>query len=226
MKLTKESEELDPNLKEHYKKVNGKNGTYLVKRVKSELDKRLSQSEEEQLLASFTYENHKSQADRNRSIIVLFLNTGLRVGEMSQLKLFDIFEVGGEIKKILTIRPEIAKRKKSRQIPLNSAAIDAIRTLVGNERVNLGDPLLKKKSGAPLTRRALQDIVKNSCLRAGIDRLVGPHVLRHTFLSKVYAKHKDVKITQQLAGHADPKLTMQLYTHTTMDAMIDALDDL
>ena len=226
MKITTDSEAINPTLEEHFKKVNGKNGTYLVKRVKSDLDKRLSRSEEQQLMESFNYENHKSNADRNKNIVILFLNTGLRVGEMAQICLFDIFEMGGELKKILTIRPEIAKRNKTRQIPINSAAKEAIRSLVGNSRINLSDALLQKNTGGPLSRRALQDIVKNSCLRAGIDRLIGPHVLRHTFLSKVYAKHKDVKITQQLAGHADPKLTMQLYTHTTMDAMIDALEDL
>jgi len=223
MKIDKK-EETSVVVDEHHKKVNGKNGVYIVKRVKSELDKRLNQEEEELLLASFTYENHKSNAQRNKSIITLFLNTGLRVGEVSQLKLFDFFTIQGELKKVLVVRSEIAKRKKSRQIPLNSNAREAIRFLIGNEKSDLQAPLLSKKDGTALTRRSIQDIVKNSCLRAGINRLVGPHALRHTFLSKVYASSKDLKITQQLAGHSDPKLTMQLYTHTTLDEMADAVE--
>lgn len=145
---------------------------------------------------------------------------------MAQLKMYDIFEMAGEIKDVLIVRPEIAKRNKSRQIPLNSQAVEAIRTLVGNKPEDLTTSLLRKNNGKPLSRRSIQDIVKNSCLRAGINRLIGPHVLRHTFLSKVYAKHKDIKITQQLAGHTDPKLTMQMYTHTTIDEMSAALEDL
>ena len=97
---------------------------------------------------------------------------------------------------------------------------------MGNKITDSTVPLLRKKDGGALTKRAIQDIVKNSCLRAGIDRLIGPHVLRHTFLSKVYAKHKNIKITQQLAGHSDPKLTLEMYTHTTLDEMADAVEDL
>lgn len=210
----------------HHKEVNGKNGTYIVKKVKSDLDKRLDRDEEEALLASFTYENHKSKAERNKAIILFFLNTGLRVGEAAQVKVYDFMAIGGEIKNTLIVRPEIAKRKKSRQIPLNSTAKEAIRTLIGNKITDITIPLLRKKNEEALTKRAIQDIVKNSCLRAGIDRLVGPHALRHTFLSKVYAKHKNIKITQQLAGHSDPKLTLDMYTHTTLDEMADAVEDL
>lgn len=225
MKLTKEQED-NLGVNTHHKKVNGKNGIYLVKKVKSDLDKRLTAAEEEMLLASFTYENHKSNAERNKNIIVLFLNTALRVGEIAQLKMYDVFEMQGELKDILIVRAEIAKRNKSRQIPLNSSAKEALRSIIGNKPADLTSALLTKKDGSPLTRRSIQDIVKNACLRAGINRLIGPHVLRHTFLSKVYAKHKDIKITQQLAGHTDPKLTIQMYTHTTLDEMAKAVEDL
>lgn len=225
MKLTKEQED-KIEVDDHHKKVNGKNGVYLVKKVKSDLDKRLTAAEEDLLLSSFTYENHKSNAERNKGIIVLFLNTGLRVGEMSQLKLYDVFEMQGDLKDVLIVRPEIAKRNKSRQIPLNASAKEALRSLIGNKPTDLTSAILKKKNGAPLTRRSIQDIVKNACLRAGIGRLIGPHVLRHTFLSKVYANTKNVKITQQLAGHTDPKLTMQMYTHTTIDEMAEAVEGL
>jgi site-specific recombinase XerD len=225
MKLSKDQEKTI-EVDEHHKKVNGKNGVYLVKKVKSDLDKRLTAAEEQLLLTSFTYENHKSNAERNRSIIMLFLNTGLRVGEMAQLKLYDVFEMQGELKDVLVVRPEIAKRNKSRQIPLNGSAKESLRTLIGNNPKDLTSSILKKNNGDPLTRRSIQDIVKNACLRAGIDRLIGPHVLRHTFLSKVYANTKNVKITQQLAGHTDPKLTMQMYTHTTIDEMTDAVEGL
>ena len=210
----------------HHKVVAGKDGHYLVKKAKSDLDKRLSESEEVDLLASFTYKNHKSNALRNKWIVQMFLNTGLRVNEMASLKMYDVLDATGEVKKVLELRPETAKRAKSRQIPLNAVAREAVTYFSINGTKPLTSALISKKNGDPLTRRSLQDVVRNSGLRAGVERLIGPHTLRHTFLSKVYVKHKNVKITQQLAGHSDPKLTMQLYTHTTIDEMAEAVEDL
>ncbi len=216
----------DIEVDQHHKVVAGKDGHYLVKKVKSELDKRLSESEEELLLGSFTYANHKSNAERNKHIIILLLNTGLRVNELASLHVYDVLESTGEVKSTLEVRPETAKRGKARQIPLNAAAKEAVFYFTGASGKPLTSHLISKRNGEPLTRRSLQDIVKNSGLRAGITRLIGPHTLRHTFLSKVYTKSKNVKITQQLAGHSDPKLTMRLYTHTTLDEMAEAVEDM
>lgn len=215
-----------PVADEHHKVVDGKNGKYLVKKVKSDLDKRLNESEEALLLASFTKENHGGHAERNRAIITFLLNTGLRVAEFSHLKVYDVLKSDGDVKETLEVRPETAKRNKGRQVPLNTNAKEAIRILIGNASPGLTDSLIRKNDESPLSRRSIQDIVKNAGLRAGVTRLIGPHALRHTFLSKVYMKTKNVKVTQQLAGHSDPKMTMQLYTHTTMDEMASAVEEL
>ena len=209
-------------MSDQYKTVQG----YRVKKAKSDLEKRLTDEEVDRLLSSFTYENHRNYWKRNKAIALLFLNTGLRVGEVAGLKAFDVLKFSGEIKKILDVRPEIAKRKKARQVPLNTTSREAIKTLLEGRDVQYDDHLLVTSTGNPLSKRAIQHIVTNACLRAGIDRLVGCHALRHTCLSRLYEKTKNIKVVQTIAGHANSKLTIDFYTHATMDGLTSAMEEL
>lgn len=212
-------------VRDDYKIVQG----YKVKRKKTELEKRLTESEARTLLESINQETHKSFWKRNKAIVQLLLNTALRVGELSQLKLYDVVTVGGMVKDVLDVREEIAKRKKCRNIPLNRNAKEAIKVLVeGRPEAAIDDALIVKPNGQPLSYRAIQHVVTTSALKAGLDRLVGCHTLRHTCLSKLYEKTTNVKIVQTIAGHAQSKITIDLYTHATMDGLskaVQTLDD-
>jgi len=200
---------------------------HTVKIKKTEMEKRLTQEEAEILLNSITQETHKSFWKRNRAIIAFLLHTGLRVAELSGLKIYDVLTVGGKVKGVLDLRAEIAKRKKPRHIPLNDTAQQCVRDLIeGRSDAAYVDPFLAKKDGKPLTKRAVQDIVTNAALRAGLNRLVGCHMLRHTCLSRLYEKTGNIKIVQTLAGHSNASLTINLYTHTTMDGLAEAVKTL
>jgi len=197
---------------------------HTVKTKKTEMEKRLSQEEVELLLASITPETHKSFWKRNRAIILFLLHTGLRVAEICGLRIHDVLTMGGKVKGVVDLRAEIAKRKKPRHIPLNDTAQQCVKDLIeGRDNVAYTDPFLGKKDGKPLTKRAVQDIVTNACLKAGINRLIGPHTLRHSCLSRLYEKTGNIKIVQVLAGHSNASLTINLYTHVTMDGLTEAM---
>jgi len=200
---------------------------FTVKAKKTKLEKRLTKAEAEALVASITPEVHKGYWKRNRAIIIFLLNTGLRVGEFSKLKLSDVLAVSGSVKGILDVRAEIAKRKKARHVPLNATAQQAVRDLLeGRPEATFEDSLTTRPDGKPLSKRAIQDVVTITALKAGINRLVGAHCLRHTCLSRLYEKTTNIKIVQTVAGHSSSRLTIDLYTHATMDSLADAMKTL
>ena len=204
---------------ENFKIVNG----FKVKKRKTELEKRLTNEEVEILLASINSETHKNYWRRNKAIIEFMLHTAMRVGEISQLKIFDVIAASGKIKSVLDVRSETAKRKKARHVPLNETAQVAIRVLMEGRDPVFTDPLIVKPNGGRLTKRGIQNVVTMACLKSGINRLCSPHMMRHTCLSMVYELTHDLKITQTLAGHSNPALTMRLYTHCTLDGMTQAV---
>lgn len=207
----------------HYKIVQG----YRVKKKKSDLEKRLTLEEAEQLLSSINFENHKNYWRRNKAIIEFMLHTALRVGEVSQLVVSDVISVSGKPKTLLDVRPETAKRKKARQIPLNDTARAAVQVLLEGRDPSFNDALITKPNGKRLSKRGVQNIVTTSALKANITRLVGAHMLRHTCLSEVYENTGgNAKITQQIAGHSNPSLTLRLYAHTSLTAMAEAMGTL
>ena len=211
------------NPDELYKEVNG----YKVKIKKSEIEKRLTEDEEKILLESINQETHKNYWERNKAIVLFLLNTGLRVAEFQKLLVSDVINMGKKPKSTLDVRPSTAKRGKARHVPLNENAKKAITILLKNrEELCYNDPLVVGLKNKPLSRRAIQEVVHTASLKAGINRQVFPHMLRHTFLSKVYNKTGNLKITQSLAGHSNSKITMDMYVHTTMEEMTDAVDSL
>jgi integrase/recombinase XerD len=189
---------------------------------KSELEKFLTRDELSKIFSSFTYENHHNYAHRNKSIWELLLNTGLRVSEASALLISDVINISGQVKDVLLVRAETAKRKKSRLVPLNNTAKQAIQALMQGKDPEFNDPLMTHlNTKKPLGKRALQDIIYLTCEKAGI-RKISIHMLRHTFLSSVYRITKNAKTTAQLAGHANISLTLGLYCHSSLDELVDA----
>lgn len=212
-----------PQVSDDFKIVHG----YKVKKVKTTLEKRLTEEEASGLLASITWETHKSYWRRNQAMIQFMLNTALRVGEVAGLKLSDVLTIGGKVKLVLDIRAEIAKRNKPRHVPLNTSAKDAVVVLVAeNPDAELDSSLVVRKDGVGLSIRAIQHVVTKTALKAGVNRLVGPHVLRHTCLSELYDKTKNIKTVQTIAGHSKAQLTIDLYTHSTIDGLSKAMDTL
>ena len=140
---------------------------------------------------------------RDRAIIEILYSSGLRVSEISNLKLNDI-------KKDLSLRV-LGKGNKTRILPMTKQAYKYYELWLNN-RVNItksdsGDFLFLGIHGNKISDREIRRIVK---LRLGTF----PHSIRHTFATHLLDGGADLRVVQELLGHTDPSTT-QIYTHVS-----------
>lgn len=158
--------------------------------------------------------NQKTKGLRNYAMGLLMVDTGLRVGEVVQLVIGD-FLVGDTIVQSLRVRAEIAKKKSERIIPLSKYVIYAMEVL--NKRIwqlrgqLLNDPAISKiTTPEKLTTRQAERIIRDAAMK-GIGRPVHPHMLRHTFATRLM-RVTDTRTVQELLGHRH-LVSTQVYTH-------------
>lgn len=148
-------------------------------------------------------------AIRDRAMIEVLYGCGLRISELSGLRVGDIEFEAGFIK-------VIGKGNKQRLVPLGEFARQAI-------ELYLDDPIRRKqpgggsqtifvnRSGAAMSRVGLWKIVRKLVLRAGIAKAVTPHTFRHSFATHLLAGGADLRTVQEMLGHADISTT-EIYT--------------
>lgn len=192
----------------------------------------LAQSQTENLLAHLAklpIPYAKQQAPRrNYCMALLMLDAGLRVGELVQLLQGDLW-FAGDVVQVLIVRAEIAKRKHARTIPLTPRlrkAIATLRNLVWALHTYLPGfyAFYQHDPHRHLTVRQVERIIGYAGL-ATVGWPVHPHILRHTFATRVLRK-SNIRVTQQLLGHSSLQST-QIYTHPNSDdqkAAIAAMD--
>ncbi len=149
-------------------------------------------------------------AVRDRALLELFYATGMRVSELCGLKLDDMHFDDGYLRCI-------GKGSKTRVVPFGAASREALEHYLLTVR-----PKLEKKGpsrfvfltvrGGAFTRQRLWQIVRIYTRRAGIDKPVSPHTLRHSFASHLLANGAPLRVIQEMLGHADIATT-QIYTH-------------
>lgn len=150
---------------------------------------------------------------RDRAMLELLFSTGLRVSELCALSIDDVDLSRDEF----SVR---GKGDKVRVVFLSPAAKTAIQRYL-DSRKDLHDALFiqhgprSEKTGTDrLSVRAVQRILKQCAVRAGITRKVTPHVLRHSFATNLLRNGADLRSVQALLGHAHIATT-QVYTHVT-----------
>lgn len=164
---------------------------------------------------------------RNRCMMLLMLDAGLRVGEMIQLLQSDLI-VENEVVSALRIRKEIAKGKTERLIPLSSrlkTAIEEIQRHIWSKQYNLIRiyAFYNNSDSASLSTRQVERIIaKYSMLAFG--QTIHPHILRHTFATRLMAT-TSMRIVQQLLGHKNIQTT-QIYTHPNDQDLKTAIETL
>lgn len=152
---------------------------------------------------------------RDRALLELLYSSGLRASEAAGIRIGDFIETLGVLK-------VTGKGNKQRLVPVGIPARDAMRHYIQACRpalVRPDDPtnsihdghLLLSKSGRPLERVAIWQIVKRCANAAGMHD-VHPHTLRHSFATHLLAGGADLRVVQELLGHADISTT-QIYTH-------------
>jgi integrase/recombinase XerD len=117
---------------------------------------------------------------------------------------------------ILRVR---GKGNKERLVPMGQPARKALAAYLEKVRPQLdhsgrASEVFLSNNGHPLTRARLWGIVKEAALRAGIDRNLYPHMLRHSFATHLLAGGADLRLIQEMLGHADIATT-QIYTHVS-----------
>lgn len=151
---------------------------------------------------------------REKALLEVLYGCGLRVSELVTLKLSDIdFE-----KKWFVVR---GKGDKDRFVPVGDPALLALKEYLENERPLLSSKSAKKSSivflgdrGAPVSRLRVYNILRSLGEKAGLDRRVHPHMLRHTYATHLLENGADLRVIQELLGHADVSTT-QRYTRVS-----------
>lgn len=170
-------------------------------------------------------QTHYASKLRNHLLCLLMLDSGVRVGELVKLSLTDLFCNGIPVHALL-VRAEVAKRKHERSIPLTARLTDAlIQTL--KEAWFWRDPSIDEyafKLGIAdkhITTRRVQQIISDTSFIA-IGRKIHPHVLRHTFATRLMQK-TNIRVVQELLGHSSLTST-QIYTHPNNQDLKKAID--
>ena len=149
---------------------------------------------------------------RNQCIILLLLNTGMRVSECSNLNLLDVDLNGNAIR-------VFGKGHKERSVyylpSLNSYLNDYLtncrNTLLNN---NKSEAFFISSKGSRITTRAIENILNDRAKQSSFYFKVSPHMLRHTFATNLLNNNVDLKIVQELLGHSS-LATTQIYTHVS-----------
>lgn len=146
---------------------------------------------------------------RDKAMLEVMYATGIRVTELIDLNVDDVNLELGIIK--------CTTAKKSRAIPLYPAALRALSVYLRDVRsVMLADPaeraLFVNISGARMSRQGFWKILKHYQTKAGIEKEITPHTLRHSFAVHLLENGADLGSLQELMGHSDISST-QMYTH-------------
>jgi len=149
---------------------------------------------------------------RDRAILELFYSTGIRLSELTALRIGDLDFAGRTVR-------VMGKGRRERIVPFGRAAADAVRRhLAASGRSSRGDAVFAGPSGARLCGRTVQRIVARELARVSEARRVSPHVLRHTFATHMLNAGADLRAVQELLGHASLSST-QIYTHVTTERL-------
>lgn len=152
------------------------------------------------------------QGQRNRAILETLYACGLRVSELVNLRISNYHPEEGFVK-------VIGKNNKERIVPIGSEAIKHITFYVETQRSHLNhihpeheDILFLNRRGKRLTRVMIFMIIKETAIKAGIQKNISPHSMRHSFATHLIEGGADLKAVQDMLGH-ESITTTEIYTH-------------
>ena len=146
---------------------------------------------------------------RDLSILTLLYSTGMRVSELTNLELSNVF-LKEEYVKIM------GKGKKERIVPLGLKAKTALVSYLNKNqdigKINNQGYIFLSYRSKQLTRMSIFNTIKKYCLLANIEKKVSPHTFRHSFATHMLEGGADLRIVQELLGHENINTT-EIYTH-------------
>ncbi|MEI7979419.1 MAG: site-specific tyrosine recombinase [Bacteroidota bacterium] len=168
-----------------------------------------------------TLDLSKDEATRNHAIIETMFSCGLRVSEVINLKITDIYEKDEFIR-------VVGKGNKERLVPISERAIKEINIYVNSIRNKLkiekdcSDIIFLNRRGKKLSRVYIFLVIKEMALKAGIKKNISPHTLRHSFATSLVEAGADLRSVQQMLGH-ESITTTEIYTHISKDYLHEVI---
>ena len=152
----------------------------------------------------------KWEGQRNRAIIETLFSCGLRVSELTSLKLSDIYEREGFLR-------IFGKGSKERLVPISQRALQEIGSWYLDRQQMVIKPgeedyVFLNRRGAHLTRTMILIMVKKQAQMAGITKTISPHTFRHSFATSLLEGGADLRAIQAMLGHESIGTT-EIYTH-------------
>lgn len=165
------------------------------------------------------------KACRNGSMAIIMLETGLRVGEMCGLIKEDLWYMGQPVE-CLVVRKEIAKNKNERQVPISHKLTETICMMHESvwstkEMTGQSYAFYAQDPARKMSTRTVERIIL-AAGRTAFNIVVTPHMLRHTFASRMMRKTNS-RIVQSLLGHSSLQST-QVYMHPNSKDLKDAIN--
>ena len=203
---------------EDYLKVNP---TELIEspKIGMKLPDTLSISEIDSLISAIDLSH--PQGERNRAILEVLYSCGLRVSELTNLKLSNIRFKEGYVK-------VVGKGNKERFTPIGNSAIKYLNIYLneirnhqnikkGNENI-----VFLNRRGSKLSRVMIFTIIKELSKKIGLKKKISPHTFRHSFATHLIEGGADLRAIQEMLGH-ESITTTEIYTHLDREFLRDAI---
>ena len=178
-------------------------------KIGRKLPETLSYLEIEELLAGI--DMSKPEGSRNRAMLETLYSSGLRVSELIDLRLTNIYEDIGFLR-------IVGKGNKERLVPIGREALKHIKIYVDQVRCHLDiktgneNYVFLNRRGAKLSRVMVFTVIKNLAKTVGITKNVSPHTFRHSFATHLVEGGADLRAVQEMLGH-ESITTTEIYTH-------------
>jgi integrase/recombinase XerD len=153
----------------------------------------------------------KPEGPRNKAILETLYGSGLRVSELTELKLSNLY-LDIEFIKVT------GKGNKERLVPIGAEAIKAIKIYIENLRVHIpikkgeDDIVFLNRRGARLSRQMIFLMIQDLAQTTGLKKTISPHTFRHSFATHLVEGGADLRAVQEMLGH-ESITTTEIYTH-------------
>jgi integrase/recombinase XerC len=192
-------------------------------RREAKIPRFLTSSELESLIKAICNVKNPLSSARNRAWIELIYSSGIRVSEAAEMNVGNIDFWNKTVQ-------VIGKGNKERIVPVGSHGLKAIREYLRlrNEDISAQSTqrrpvFLNARAGERLSTRGMHLLIVQAARKAGINRKIGPHVIRHTFATHLLDAGCDLRSVQEMLGHKNLSTT-QIYAHVTRERLKRAYD--
>lgn len=161
------------------------------------------------------------QGERNKAILETLYGCGLRVSELINLKISDVYFNEGFVR-------IIGKGNKERLSPIGNSAMKQISIYLKQVRVHQeikkgsADIIFLNRRGGKMSRQMIFFIIKELAEKNGLKKKIGPHTFRHSFATHLIERGADLRAVQDMLGH-ESITTTEIYTHLDRDFLRDAI---